>query len=216
MGLLILVETLARHGFDDRPQEAVVEVAIGEIGARCLSGRREMGAAFPIGTAGPKEGPDADGWRDTVDFAVAQARRMGRQLAERNRHVGIRRMAQAKAEVLADILVEGQLPCFGELHNRKDREHLGDGRHAETAVFRHGPGLCPGHAADTAGKAVDLTAAGIGQDGQAGHAGPAVANKGGKIAIPIPSLHNSSFRVQKRTCRRTTSPFEFEVVSYPL
>ena len=81
MGLLILVETLARHGFDDRPQEAVVEVAIGEIAPGACP-PREMGAAFPIGTAWPKEGPDSDGWRDTVDFAVAQARRMRSQAAE--------------------------------------------------------------------------------------------------------------------------------------
>lgn len=124
-----------------------------------------MGAAFPIGTAWRKEGPDADGWRDTVDFAVAQARRMRSQAAERNGHVGIRRMARAKAEVLLTSSSR-TASCFGELHNRKDREHLGDGRHAETAVFRHGPGLCP-PCGGYRRKAVDLTAAGIGQDGQA-------------------------------------------------
>lgn len=125
---------------------------------------------------------------------------MGSQRAEGNGHVGIRRMAQAKTQVLADIVVQGQLPRFGELHEGKDREHLGDRRHAEAAVHRHRPGPLPVHAADAGGKTVDLVPIGIGQDGQTGHAGPRVANKRGEISIPVSSIHNGSFRVWKRRC----------------
>ena len=200
MRFLIPIEALARHGFDDRPQKAVIEVTISKINTRCLPGRGKMGAVFPIGTTWRKEGLDTDRRRNAVNPAVAQARRMRSQHTKRNGHVRVRRMAQAKAQVLADIVVQGQLPRFGELHEGKDREHLGDRCHAETAVHRHRPGPLPVHAADAGGKTVDLTPIGIGQDGQAGHTGPGIANKGGKISIPVSSIHNSSFRVWKRRC----------------